>query len=63
MNPKMNQDAWDAMVAWRSYADNRFGGYTLSCRTDVREAARVAFVTEFLICRGWRQLPGTQEWV
>lgn len=53
------RDLDQAMDAWFKYRDQRFHPvFDITWRMDP-----TAFIDEFLHCRGWRQIPGSTEWV
>ncbi len=73
MNATLHRDSWEALAAWNKYAGTRFSyEYDRNNRLTPEQyeayilawvPAREEFISEFLLCRGWRQLPGSREWV
>lgn len=61
----MNQFKKDAIEAYQALLKHWYArGFTLDdAKGTLWYAVMDAFVDEFLYCRGWRQLPGSTEWV
>lgn len=59
-----SDDSWYALMAWAEYANNRFYNDKIDDRyAAIYLEAREAFLTEYLVRRGWRQIPGSKQWV
>jgi hypothetical protein len=56
-------DILEAACAWQDYASKRFGESLSQRVTDIMFECREIFITEFLMQRGWRQIPGSKDWV
>lgn len=72
MNPIFHTDSGEALLAWEGYASKRFFQESNSMTSSPLDAAhfltvyygaKEAFITEFLIQRGWRQILGSRTWV
>lgn len=70
-----NRDLAEADKAWHKFKMTRYftvtkvgpstiveAVYPIASR-EILEAGRRTFVEEFMHCRGWRRLPGSEEWV
>lgn len=63
MTSAFSNDSWAALVAWQKYAAARFFSRLVDLDIAIFYQAKEAFIVEYLMCRGWRQIPGSKEWV
>lgn len=63
------EEAWQRVGLTRYFRIEKVGPSTLLtailpvASREILAVAHTAFVDEFMHCRGWRKLPGSEEWV
>ena len=63
------EEAWQRVGLTRYFRIEKIGPSTLLIAVlpvasrEILRVAHAAFINEFMLCRGWRQLPGSEEWV